>query len=333
MIAAIQHRVQYHQKIGASPLVRPIMADGKWIEDLAGDVAWTSAARHVLRVRLEAVRERMPDAILNADEDIEHVHQLRVSTRRAGAAVRIFGPLLPDKAHRTVRKRLKRIRRAAGEARDWDVFQEMLLQRRSAGNRTQLGGFDFLLGYAQGQRALGQTHLADLQPLIDEYPAIVNEVMAAIPDDPSLGSLREHAVPLLTNLASELEAAAGRKLDDYEELHQVRILGKQLRYAMEIFASCFDHKFREELYPKVEAMQEILGNANDSYVAVCRLSEIKTRLDRTLADHSAEFRKGIETLVKYHQRRLSDQRRRFLRWRRDWLSRETERRLESTLRG
>ena len=90
------------------------MADGKWIDDLTGDVAWTSAARHVLKSRLEAVAERMPDAILwAADENVEHVHQLRVSTRRAGAAVRIFGGLLPAKTHRTVTKRLKRIRRAA----------------------------------------------------------------------------------------------------------------------------------------------------------------------------------------------------------------------------
>jgi CHAD domain-containing protein len=309
------------------------MADSKWIDDLTGEVAWTSAARHVLKSRLEAVVERMPDAILRAEEDVEHVHQLRVSTRRAGAAVHIFGELMPAKTHRTVRKRLKRIRRAAGAARDWDVFQEMLAQRREAGDKTQNSGLDFLLGYAQGQRALAQAHLEDMQPLIDEdHRAIVSEILGSFPDDPSLGTFRERAVPLLTSLSRELDTAASRRLDDYEELHQVRILGKQLRYAMEIFAACFDHEFRDEIYPAIETMQEVLGRANDSYVATRRLGEIRARLERTLPKHSAGFRKGIDTLVKYHQRRLADQRRRFLKWRTEWKKGDMERRLESMLR-
>ena len=140
-------------------------------------------------------------------------------------------------------------------------------------------------------------------------------------------------MPLLTSLARELEAAASRKFDtSYEELHRVRILGKQLRYAMEVFGACFDREFLDEIYPAVEAMQEILGHANDSHVAVGRLGEIRTRLDRTLPGHVAGFRKGIDTLIKYHQRRLGDQRRRFLKWRTAWRKAETERRLESMLK-
>ena len=51
----------------------------------------------------------------------------------------------------------------------------------------------------------------------------------------------------------------------------MRILGKRLRYAMEMFADCFGPAFREELYPAVEQMQEILGRANEqSDVAVTR---------------------------------------------------------------
>jgi CHAD domain-containing protein len=49
--------------------------------------------------------------------------------------------------------------------------------------------------------------------------------------------------------------------------HRVRILGKRLRYAMEIFADCFPPEFNEQYYPTVEEMQEILGRANDSHVA------------------------------------------------------------------
>src|SRR5262249_1709117 len=95
------------------------------------------------------------------------------------------------------------------------------------------------------------------------------ETVAAVhrPDDPHLVTLLDLARPLLTGLLEKLDQAASRNLDDYEHLHQVRILGKRLRYAMEVFADCFAPAFREKLYPMVEQMEEVIGNANDSYVA------------------------------------------------------------------
>ena len=81
-----------------------------------------------------------------------------------------------------------------------------------------------------------------------------------------------------TGLLKGLELAASVDPEGYEDLHQIRILGKRLRYAMEVFADCFAPAFREELYPAVESMQEILGNANDSHVACTRLEALSSRL-------------------------------------------------------
>src|SRR5262245_43520151 len=53
------------------------------------------------------------------------------------------------------------------------------------------------------------------------------------PDDPSRRWLWDLARPLLTAALSRLNHAAGQNLEVYEHLHQVRILGKRLRYAME----------------------------------------------------------------------------------------------------
>ena len=50
-------------------------------------------------------------------------------------------------------------------------------------------------------------------------------------------------------------------------LHAFRIEGKQLRYAMEIFAGAFPPAFRGELYPLVEQLQERLGKINDHATA------------------------------------------------------------------
>jgi CHAD domain-containing protein len=46
-------------------------------------------------------------------------------------------------------------------------------------------------------------------------------------------------------------------------MHEFRIAGKELRYAMEIFAAAFAPSFRKELYPTVEELQGKLGAVND----------------------------------------------------------------------
>src|SRR5437879_5070487 len=135
------------------------MADGKWIKDLTAATPVADAARRVLTVRLEAVRDYLPLALHEPDKDPEYVHQLRVATRRARAALDIFAPCLPPKVHKAAKKRLRRIRRAAGAARDWDVFLATLTGLEQPPTAKQRPGQDFLIGYALAQRAAAQTHL------------------------------------------------------------------------------------------------------------------------------------------------------------------------------
>ncbi len=308
------------------------MADIKWIDELTGDMPFAAAARRVLEIRLTAVGERLPLALFHADEDRERVHQLRVSTRRAGAAVRIFAECLPKRNRRAIARALKKMRRAAGAARDWDVFQEMTAQRLARATAAQKPAFDLLLGFGQGQRAVAQGQLATLADLAkDDYQPLVEATLAALDDDD--GSFRSQAVPRLTALLQELDAAAAQDLQDYERLHQVRISGKKLRYTMEIFASCFDAAFRDKIYPAVEEMQEILGRANDSFVAIRRLQEIRARLEMTQPKEWPRYRPGLELLLRSHQRRLPEQRRQFLDWWKKWQSSGLEKRLEKMLRG
>src|SRR5262249_41947919 len=87
-----------------------VMADGKWIRDWEAATPRADAARHVLTVGLEVVRDPLPLVLDQADEDPEHVHQLRVGTRRAGAALEIFAGSLPEKAYRSARKQLRKVR-------------------------------------------------------------------------------------------------------------------------------------------------------------------------------------------------------------------------------
>jgi CHAD domain-containing protein len=296
------------------------MADGKWIPELTADTPLSEAARHALHVRLDVVQRHLPLAIEQADRDPEHVHQLRVATRRAGAALRIFASCLTGKALKTARKRLRRVRRAAGEARDWDVFLFDASARLKEAPAAQHAGLHYLLGYAASQRATAQVHLVETGGReCRRFEALLAETLDAIrPPDRHDDTLAALARPLLARQLDELEEKAGGDLSDYAHLHQVRIAGKRLRYAMELFAGCFDESFKEELYPQVEAMQEILGRANDSHVAAQRLEANLAQGRAALGTVWKALRPGVAALLRFHRLRLPRERRAFLAWWGNW---------------
>jgi CHAD domain-containing protein len=297
------------------------MAGGKWISELMAQTPVADAARRALTVRLEVVRDWLPLALHEADKDPEHVHQLRVGTRRARAALDIFALCLPQKAHKHAKKLLRGLRRAAGAARDWDVFTAGLVGWEGRRGTRDKPGLDYLIGYAFAQRAVAQTHLEEAAA---DYPfsfdRFVAETVAAVHRPPAGGprTLGELARPLLSGLLGELEEASAGDLDDYAHLHRVRIIGKRLRYAMEIFADCFAPPFREQFYPAVEQMQEILGNANDSHVAAGRLRDLRVRLQAVLPAQWKRYRPGIEKLLHFHEERLPREREHFEQWWQRW---------------
>jgi CHAD domain-containing protein len=308
------------------------MADGKWIEGLTADTPLEEAARKVLGVRLRLVAEWLPRAVDEAERDVEHVHQLRVSTRRADAALRIFAGVLPRRAYREARRRLRTLRRAAGAARDWDVFLGALGERREGAAEAEGPGLDFLIGYSLGQRDAAQAALAAADAAEGGgFGMVTSATTAAVrrPDSSDPQTMGGLARPLLATLLRELHRAASGDLTDYEHLHRVRILGKRLRYAMEVFADCFGPGFREGLYPRVEEMQEVLGRANDSHVAGQRLAALRQRLRARWPAEWERLKPGVEGLLRFHQRRLPQERRRFLRWWEEWQRQGVEKGIEA----
>ncbi|MBY0523768.1 MAG: CHAD domain-containing protein [Gemmataceae bacterium] len=297
------------------------MADGKWITELTSSTPLADAARRVLAMRLEVVRDHLPLALREADKDPEHVHQLRVGTRRAGAALEIFSLCLPEKEYRAARKQLRRIRRAAGAARDWDVFL-LALGSAEAQPERQRPAWDFLIGYATAQRAVAQTLLDAASPNHPfSFERLLAETVAAVHkprSDEPIHVLLDLAKPLLGGLLRELHQAASGSLEDYDHLHQVRIMGKRLRYAMEVFADCFAPDFKVTLYVKVEEMQEILGLANDSHVANQRLTAMRDRLKATRPGDWRRYRIGLNGLLRRHRERVVCERQRFVEWWKLW---------------
>jgi CHAD domain-containing protein len=206
--------------------------------------------------------------------------------------------------------------------RDWDVFLATLTEEEHKKKRRHQPGVDFLLGHALGQRVVSQVRLAEMSATYPfAFERLMVDTVAAIQkprNDHGVRVLLDLAGPQILSLARDLDQAAACDLSDYEHLHRVRIVGKRLRYAMEIFADCFAAPFREKLYPAVEEMQEILGRANDCHVAAQRLRALGERIRTLLPREWKRLRPGIEGQLKFHQQRLPAERRRFEKWWQRW---------------
>lgn len=82
-----------------------------------------------------------------------------------------------------------------------------------------------------------------------------------------------------------------------DELHNMRIAAKRLRYTMEIFQPCFPGKDFSKLYEQVKSVQEQIGEIHDRDV---RGPLLQAFLD-VHGKHRAEVRVGLERLVATQQ--------------------------------
>jgi len=298
------------------------MAEGKWIEGLTATMPVTAAAHKVLSIRLAVVRHYLPLAVERAEEDIEHVHQLRVGTRRAGAALRVFREVLPNRSRRRVRRLLRRLRRAAGQARDWDVFLLNLPQARALQTAAGRPAADFLLGYGLGQRHAAQLLLvqaaeqngADLHAAADELLEALEQ-----PRDNDDPPLRSFALAQFHPLFTDFHQGVLADPDQPAELHQLRISGKRLRYALEIFIPCFPEWFQQQLYPAVEELQELLGTLQDAVVGSDRLKDLAASLRRHFPQHWPRLRPGLDGRIRSLRAQIPTLRKAFQKWRSRWL--------------
>ena len=186
------------------------------------------------------------------------------------AAMQIFDALLAPRRALWMNKQLKRIRQAAGNARDLDVLADRLRRRKAPdrpASKDLLKRVDRLRTEAQApiekiRRKLGG------KDFLRRQEALVDRVRLRGKADRLLRtSFGQAASRALGLLVEDFFAAAAADFSDYAALHAFRIQGKQLRYAMEIFAGAFDRAFRTDLYPLVEQLQEKLGAINDHATA------------------------------------------------------------------
>jgi CHAD domain-containing protein len=78
-------------------------------------------------------------------KDIEYLHDMRVSSRRVQAAMKIFRRAFPGKKFKPVYFNLRAAIRALGEVRHYDVFIDRLNKYRKGLNEKDRKAFDLLI--------------------------------------------------------------------------------------------------------------------------------------------------------------------------------------------
>jgi CHAD domain-containing protein len=239
----------------------------KWVSVRGVDEPVSAVARRTIGNRLRAVGHRLREAVSADGDKVETVHQIRVAARRADAALDVFCELSPSGRRAKWKRRLRKIRRTAGELRDLDV---LLARYRKEGDGVSPG----TLGRLEDQRR-------DRQPVIEKLAKRWRKRRFGLKarrfardirwrDEESEPTVLEAARRRLRPACDRFLTAAAAQPSEPESLHRLRIRGKELRYAMEVFAEALPDFFRVELYPTVETLQEHLGRINDHATARAR---------------------------------------------------------------
>jgi triphosphatase len=216
----------------------------------------------------------------------EAIHQMRVAMRRLRAALALFHRKFPCSEFTELRGEAKRIASAMGDARNWDVFDE-LVRKGPRGTFVAEPGFDSLIASAHECRGEGHQVVEALlaEPATTRFILAVQSFVArrawrnALPGA-DLRQLTEPVAGFAADCLDRLHRRVrkrGRKLLQLapEERHEVRIALKNLRYAADFFGKLFQDSRHVRSYVQAAAkLQDTLGSYNDMIMIMDQIRRI-----------------------------------------------------------
>lgn len=233
------------------------------------------------------------DAFLNeidgvrSGEDIEHIHRMRVASRRLRAALPLFESCFPPEKFREWMVGLQKITRALGDARDTDVQTAFLLRLMGEGVRKNTCPPDGDIRMETPSADILTLLLRHLEKRRRKYQnavlsALKNLEKSEIPDEIRVGctdllargrnarkqqSLQGIPAVAASRISRRLDALLrfehwAYNPDAVTEHHAMRIAAKKLRYTMEVYAPVYRRNLKKPLF-RVKKIQQILGDLHD----------------------------------------------------------------------
>ncbi|MBI3275935.1 MAG: CHAD domain-containing protein, partial [Methylocystis sp.] len=246
---------------------------------------------------------------LTKSNDPEAIHQMRVALRRLRAALALLKNVASCPELERAGRRAKELAATLGEAREWDVFGEMLETGPRSSLRNEPSFYSLLdaverrrlRAHEKAQALVKEPRttrfVLDLRSALARFAWRPGASITAQPplrgetarpgmlDTARAGSARDFAIPALDGLhrraLKRCRRLASKSTADW---HKARIALKKSRYAGEFFQSLFESFAGARAYMRALAkIQDDLGVYNDMSVAARLLREIDSADGATTA--------------------------------------------------
>ena len=245
------------------------MAKAKRVKGINCDSVATIGIKLVLVTRFEELYG-FHDAALDWS-DPEGVHSMRVASRRLRSALRDFLPYVRKRGLTSVQKRLKNVADALGEVRDQDVAI-MALEKIQANAPSELS--PALKRFIDARKEVRDAARKELESSLEKnhLDLLQSDFVAGV-DAATTTRKTQSSAPMtylkmsrevILDRLKELEKLSNDLFNpfDTETLHEMRIAAKRLRYAIELFQSCWGRSIAT--YAKRAArVQTALGDLHD----------------------------------------------------------------------
>jgi CHAD domain-containing protein len=262
----------------------PKSGDRSSTSDTLGDYAHT-----IIDKQFQALTKQKQNVL--ADQDPEHLHKMRVATRRLQSALQVFETVieLPKAAQL---KHVHALGKALGKLRDLDVqtaaikdhYYPLLNSSEQEIVQTLLKHFqqDRHHTFAKVEAMLSRSPYKKLKAAYEDwlscpqYGAIAQLSLAiAIPDlvNPLLSALLLHPGWLIPAQSQERSPDTGAD----KTLHDLRKAFKAVRYQSEFFETFYDSTFQDWI-SELKTLQDNLGEVQDGYVLLKILRSQKTEM-------------------------------------------------------
>ncbi|MBM3963697.1 MAG: CHAD domain-containing protein [Planctomycetes bacterium] len=259
----------------------------------------------VLRDQIESARLLLKPKDSKCYDDATHIHALRVACRRAQSLVLFFESAGPGSLLDPISKRLRKIRRATNEVRELDVLIENLNHWPMVPNRVRL------LRILRKQRKDAGARMRDeLKPVIKSkklgklakrlsLSANTNSEFADEPSSFLQTPFRDFAINSLRFKLDDYLSRRPNTWSDLDAIHRYRILGKHVRYDLELVSIVYSKKAVCKVVEQFIDIQTELGNVHDMAQGVSMIqSQLESANDITLAA-------AWQTVFDRQRRRLS----------------------------
>jgi CHAD domain-containing protein len=216
---------------------------------------------------LQALLEQHRDGTVSG-EDPEDLHLMRTSTRRLRANLRLCRGALPRALRGHLQHELAWLARLLGPVRDLDVLIQEIPRLLGPVEDSEMLSVRALLALLERERSLARAPLgpALLGPRFEALLTLLDQDAAGPrgrrADLPARDLLAPRLAGLLRDLLGGFRTIGSESSD--EQLHQLRILGKRLRYGCELASLVLP---LEPYTATLKMPHDMLGEHQDAVVA------------------------------------------------------------------